>query len=165
MNETGKEVRFSTRSFWVLMILPGLALCTSFGAPLFPNPVFPVGEQPRSVAVGDFDGDGHADLAVANSFSRDISVLLGRGDGTFAPHMRFAAGMAPWAITLGDFDGDSHLDLAVANSRSDDVSVLRGNGDGTFAPQMRFAAGDLPQSIAVGDFAGDGQVDLVVANS
>src|SRR5437764_456933 len=68
-----------------------------------------------SVAVGDFNGDGHLDLAVANHISNVVSILLGKGDGTF----QYAGGYVrdrPSSVAVGDFNGDGHLDLAVANS-------------------------------------------------
>ena len=67
---------------------------------------FAAGFRPRSVAIGDLDGDGAPDLAVANFLSGDVSVLLGVGDGTFAAQQRFAAGSAPASVSIGDLDGD-----------------------------------------------------------
>ena len=91
--------------------------------------------------AGDFTGDGHLDLAVANSGSNTVSVLLGNGDGTFQPQVTYAVGQVPQALVAGDFTGDGHLDLAVANSGDNTVSVLLGNGDGTFQPQVTYAVG------------------------
>ena len=116
------------------------------------------------MAIGDLDGDGKPDLAVANFLNHDVSVLLGNGDGTFAAQRRFAARSLPQSVAIGDLDGDGNPDLAVANASSDDVSILLGNGDGTFAPQRRFAAGDVPLSVAIGDLNGDGNPDVAVAN-
>ena len=76
------------------------------------------------MAIGDLDGDGHADLAVANQNSDDVSVLLNLGQGTFAPAVAYPAGNWPYSVAIGDLDGDGHADLAVANQSSDDVSVV-----------------------------------------
>ena len=135
------------------------------GPPRFPGRKFEAGNSPASVAVGDFDGDGHADLAVANAVSSDVSVLLGNGDGAFGDQGRFAAGDAPVSVAAGDFNGDGHPDLAVVNAGSNDVSILLGHGDGTFGDQARFAAGEDPFSVAVGDFNRDGRPDLAVAST
>ncbi len=83
-----------------------------------------VGDRPRSVAIGDLDGDLDLDLAVANGTSDDVSVLLGAGDGTFAADVTYGAGNGAYSVAIGDLDGDGDLDLAVANGYSDDVSVL-----------------------------------------
>src|SRR5207237_5072267 len=137
----------------------------------FPSPAlagdFAVGTSPYSVAMGDFNGDGHLDLAVANGGSNDVSVLLGNGDGTFRAARNFDAGLGggPLWVAVGDFNRDGKLDLVVANSSSDSVGVLLGNGDGTFGPALTFpAGGSQPQSVAVGDFNGDGKPDLAVAS-
>src|SRR5262249_42519210 len=59
---------------------------------------FDAGSTPRSVAVGDFNGDGVQDLAVANYSSASVSVLLGRGDGSFGPPVGYAAGSGPASV-------------------------------------------------------------------
>ena len=76
---------------------------------------YPVGTEPRTVAVGDFNGDGKLDLAVANEGSNNVSVLLGKGDGTFQTAVNYAVGSTPASVAGGDFNGDGKLDLAVAN--------------------------------------------------
>jgi hypothetical protein len=79
------------------------------------------------VAVGDFDGDGKPDLAVANFGSNNVSVLLGNGDGSFQAAQNFGVGSSPYSVAVGDFNGDGVQDLAVANSGSNNVSVLINN--------------------------------------
>jgi hypothetical protein len=125
---------------------------------------FSVGYYPDAVAVGDFDGNGDLDLAVANYGSNTVSVLLGNGDGSFQAAQSFAAGSGPESVAVGDFNGDGLLDLAVANGLSAHVSVLLGNGDGSFQPAVSYATGLTPASVAVGDFNGDGIPDLAIAN-
>ncbi|WP_187602861.1 Calx-beta domain-containing protein, partial [Microcystis aeruginosa] len=85
---------------------------------------FTVGISPRSVTVGDFNGDGKSDLAVANYASNNVSVLLGTGTGSFGTATNFSVGNRPLSLTVGDFNSDGKSDLAVANLYSSNVSVL-----------------------------------------
>jgi uncharacterized repeat protein (TIGR01451 family) len=78
------------------------------------------------VAMGDFDGDGKADLAVANYYANNVSVLRGNGDGTFRAANNYGAGTGPYSVAVGDFNGDGGADLAVANQNGSNVSVLLG---------------------------------------
>src|SRR5439155_1700338 len=94
---------------------------------------FVAGIGPNSVAVGDFNGDGILDLAVANYISWTVSVLLGSGDGAFRAVLpALSPDRGPTSVVVGDFNGDGIQDLAVAHYRSTTVSVLLGHGDGTF---------------------------------
>src|SRR5262249_14648056 len=79
-----------------------------------PAPPVPVGDGPNFVAVGDFNGDGKRDLAVANSFGTTVSIRLGGGQGGFAPLADVAVGGNPEAVAVADFNRDGHQDLAVA---------------------------------------------------
>jgi hypothetical protein len=120
-----------------------------------------VGDSPQAIVSGDFNGDGRADLAAANSASDSVSILLGNADGSFASGGSFAVGDSPMSVDAGDFNGDGKLDLVTANSGSNSLSVLLGNGAGGFA-----AATSVPhngaRSVAVGDFNADGKLDLAV---
>lgn len=124
------------------------------------------GNEPRSVAVGDFNGDGRPDLAHTN-FLGGVSVRLNDGTGAFPTSTTYGAGSEPNAVAVGDLNGDSKLDLAVANRSGSSVSVLLGNGDGTFVAAVNFSTGAFgsnPYSVAVGDLNADGRLDLAVAN-
>ena len=126
----------------------GLFLITNFFCPVsaeigcgygtFMN--FQAGEFPESAATGDFNADGYLDVAVANSGSNDVSILIGIGDGTFQKIGDDAVLGSPRSIAVGDFNKDSHLDLVTANFSSDNISVLLGNGDGTFLPATTLRA-------------------------
>ena len=132
------------------------------------TPTVAVGHNPYSIAVGDFNGDGNLDLAVANFSDGTVSVLLGDGRGNFiaAASSPFAVGNSPYSIAVGDFNGDRHLDLAVVNSADNTVSVLLGDGTGNFTASASspVSVGVKPYSVAVGDFLGNGILDLAVAN-
>ncbi len=120
------------------------------------------GVAPWSLVVGDFNGDGKADVAVANEISGTVSVLLGNGDGTFQPAVPYAVQNHPLYVVSGDFNGDGIPDLAVTNEYSNSVSVLLGNGDGTFQAAQNYSAGYNPIPIVLGDFNGDGRPDVAV---
>jgi uncharacterized repeat protein (TIGR01451 family) len=134
------------------------------GFAFVPQGTFSAGTLPQAVAVGDFNGDNHPDLVVANQLSGNVSVLLGNGNGTFQTAVHHGAGVGPVAVAVADLDGDNAADLIVANSQTDNVSVLLGNGNGTFQAVTNFPAGTGPSSVTVHDLNGDGQLDLAVAN-
>ena len=128
---------------------------------------YTVGDSPVAIAVGDFDGDGQLDLAVANSYSGNVSVLTGNGDGTFRPAVNYPVGYNPTAIVAGDFAGDGRLDLAVTvevSFTAGDLSVLLNNGDGTFRPAGEYLIGSDTIAIVAGDFTGDGHLDVALAD-
>jgi hypothetical protein len=135
-----------------------------------------VGSFPFFVAVADFDGNGTADIAVANADDNTVSILLGKGDGTFTeaggspiPNFKYN----PGPIISADFNGDGKVDLAVSNFTPSDpnstlgnVVVLLGNGDGTFAnaPGSPITVGVDPFALAAADYNQDGKTDLAVDN-
>ena len=69
-----------------------------------------VGDNPRRVTAADLNDDGHLDVVTSNSESNCVSILAGRGDGTFEPDVMY--GNAPGGIALGDVDGDGRTDVA-----------------------------------------------------
>ena len=129
-----------------------------------PLHAFGVGWQALSVATGDFNGDGKADLAVTNgnygTTYQTVSILLGNGDGTFAPQMTFSTDSIALSIGAADFNGDGKTDLAVLNG-----GIMLGNGDGTFQPPSTMFTGTGRKIfVTAGDFNGDGRLDIVDAN-
>src|SRR5215831_4404637 len=130
---------------------------------------YAVGTSPAAIVVGDFNGDGKVDIAVANTGSSDVSILLGNGDGTFQPAVNFSAGNSPSAIAVGDFNGDGKLDLAVlqpgANGVAGSVGILLGNGDGTFQAPKTLSLSVTALFLAVADFNLDKKSDLAVGDS
>jgi hypothetical protein len=119
---------------------------------------------PNSVAIADLNGDGKPDLATANGgdFGNSVSVLLGRGGGSFRPKREYRVGSR--SVTIGDLNGDRKPDLATANTGRT-VSVLANSGDGSFQAKLDYVTGGHPNSIAIGDVNGDGKRDMATANS
>ena len=124
-----------------------------------------VGSYPRFVVAEDFDGDGALDLAVVNEYSEDVSVLLGRGDGTFDESASYDVGSSPYFIVAEDFNEDEIVDLVVSNPYYyyGYISLLIGNGDGTFAEAVQIETGYKARDMAAADFNGDGLADLAVS--
>ena len=150
------------RSFSLNLANPSGTLTAAPASP------FAVGTNPDAIAIGDFNGDGIPDFAVANSSDNTVTVLLGNASGGFsAPAASpFAVGTNPVSVVAGDFNGDGIQDLAAANSGGSSITVLLGNGSGGFTPASGspFAVGNVPASVVIGDFNGDGIQDLATAN-
>jgi hypothetical protein len=148
-----------------------------------PHVDYAVGVTPVSVAIADFNGDGKPDLAVTNSnlgLGNTISILTGKGDGTFNPHVVVTVVPEPGPIVAADFNHDGKIDLAVgcsdvANTNpcpaAISVSILLGNGDATFQrrdllsnsfPSNPIAFPHDAWSFAVGDFNADSIPDLAI---
>ena len=125
------------------------------------------------MAIGDLNGDGKPDLAVANEGSDTVSVLLnttatGVDHAVVRRPVHLRRGSDPTSVAIGDLNGDGKPDLAVANSGRHRVGAAEHDGDGgdhaVFAAQANFAVGSDPFSVAIGDLNGDGKPDLAVAN-
>jgi hypothetical protein len=167
-------------------IIPGSVMVflgegnAAFGGSSFTSNAGVANSLPIAITTADFNGDGKLDLAFVNSgqtgssLDNTVSVLLGKGDGTFQPQMTFATGVLPADLQVGDFNADGKVDLAVANEicapgaascGAGSVSVLLGNGDGTFRPHIDTTVGVTPLQLAVADFNGDGKSDIAVVNN
>jgi hypothetical protein len=137
---------------------------------------FTTGTAPFSVAIGDLDGDGKPDLAVANLNSNTVSVFHNAStsgsitSGSFAAKVDFTTGSSPSSVAIGDLDGDGKLDLATVNRSSTSVSVFRNTSTsgsittGSFAAKVDFTTGAFPNAVSISDLDGDGKLDLAVAN-
>jgi len=134
----------------------------TFAEPVMASvPGFPV--DITQILARDFNGDGIPDLAVLDSNSSSLDILLGNGDGTFAQEAtKPPISGIPSHISTGDFNGDGKMDLAVAQNDGT-VAILLGNGDGTFAASGSVDSGISGSPIALADFNGDGKLDIAVA--
>ena len=118
-----------------------------------------------AIALGDMNGDGIPDVAVAYSQYNTAGIMLGDGKGNFSTAVDYAAGQTPKSIALADFNGDGQLDVVVANFPG--AAVLLGNGNGTFRAATTYTlggqSGSQGYSVVVADFDGDGNADFAVA--
>jgi tetratricopeptide (TPR) repeat protein len=151
-----------------------------------PGSPFAVGNNPRSVIVADFNGDGFLDLAVANQGDHSISLFRGNGDGTFTefPGSPFKltntttiSETAPVAMASANFrnkintiNNGAEVDLAIVNQGSNNVAILLSSVDQNLnvtlaeAPNSPISVGTTPVAIAKGDLNADGVPDLAVVN-
>jgi hypothetical protein len=131
-----------------------------------PHSPFRVGLGPFSLAVGDFNGDGKPDLAVANEGDNTVSILLGDGQGGFAPGPRspLATGPAPVSLAVADFNADGKADLAVASGTVNSANIFFGNGDGSFTAARSVGLLGPATYILAADINLDGTPDLGIAD-
>lgn len=117
----------------------------------------PAPADTRSIAAADFDRDGITDLLIDLGAS-GTRLLLGRGDGTFAPY-RMDLGFDAKLAATGDIDGDGDTD--VIGSTSSSLTLYR-NESGTLVPQPLSATGNA-SGLAVADLDGDGRVEIAAS--
>ena len=115
------------------------------------------------VKLGDFNGDGKADLATTIGNSATVSILLGNGDGSFQPPRSVTVPEPAVSLVAEDLNKDGKTDLAIGQRDNPLVSVLLGKGDGTFQPPVNYPVSGIASSLAVGDFNGDGNADLAAS--
>jgi hypothetical protein len=126
---------------------------------------YPTGDSPASLAVGDLDQSGVADLVVGNTGDDTISVLLADHHGGFQTRQDYHAPNAlASALAVADLDDDGILDIVAVSYRTNDASVLLGNANGTFQNAQTFGSDYLaqPTAVAVGDLDGNTLPDLVI---
>ncbi len=124
-----------------------------------PHVSYATGSRPKSVTMGDVNGDGVVDALITNNSDASISVLIGNGDGSFRSPVKYGVVSDPNNVALGDVNGDSILD-AVVGSRTNG-SLLIGNGDGTFRAATTLAVGTPAEFVALSDTNADGKLDLI----
>ncbi len=133
---------------------------------------FAISSVSNSITIGDIDGDGKPDLAVAVPYNNGNNLSVFRntsssGTVSFAPKVDFASGYTTFSVNIGDLDGDGKPDLALANNGSQTISVLRNtstSGTVTFATKVDFLVGSDLRSVIIGDIDGDGKPDLSSSN-
>jgi hypothetical protein len=149
--------------FGYISTLPGFGNAT-FDAPLITMPSV----SPAQQAIADFNRDGRPDVAFNGSRFRgpgQLTIMLGKGDGTFGAAANPEYPIAYWTATFatGDLDRDGNPDLVVRSSGTSSLSLLYGKGDGTFMPAQDFPLSLDDASVdRLVDLSGGGHLDLVL---
>jgi FG-GAP-like repeat len=126
--------------------------------------VLDVGANPSRAVATDLNADGAPDLATVNWTSATVSVLIGRGDGTFRRQVAYRAARRPIGLAASDVSGDGHPDLITASrDRAGSISLFLNHGPGRFHRARTYAVGRSANAVAAADINQDGIVDLVTA--
>jgi len=120
-----------------------------------------LGLHPWGVAVADFDGDGHLDLAQGTRGDGEqfLHVLKGDGTGQFPRTTSYGLGTPPKAAQAVDLDQDGALDIVFATSPG--LLVNYNDGTGRFPTRRNYPSDAWPSSFAVADVDRDGIQDMV----
>jgi hypothetical protein len=132
---------------------------------ILPTPV-PTDYYGYRAAAADFNDDGNLDLAITHECcsNGNVTILLGRGDGTFDTTSPLVAPGNLTGIYAGDLDADGDPDIAAVSVERSSVLVYLGDGNGQFAPGVEYFVGYIPRTVDAGDLTGDTHTDLLVAN-
>lgn len=142
-----------------------VSLATGNGS-FAPRRDYSTGATGIHIISGDFNLDGHIDLAVPRLSEDDVLVLYNNGSGVFNSTATFPAGDGPRVVAAFDVDGDSDLDLVTGSTVDSRVNVLKNRGDGTFESPMVFNSGHpIPFTLKSADIDGDGDLDLAVGHN
>ena len=159
------DLAHSGASLGSLPLSAGVRGVNLFHSYSVPNPdVFNI----MQMASGDFNRDGIPDLAVTYN-DLAVTILMGKGDGTFTGGTTPQISSGNQAVVVGDFNGDGIPDLAVGQMGSASpcctVSILPGVGDGTFGAPINLQVSSNVSLLLAGDFDRDGILDLAVVDS
>jgi len=132
-----------------------------------PDHDFGFDNDPYALAAGDFDGDGHLDLAVGDDYAGTVTPLFGAGDGTFTagdaiPITTGCGCDVVDSIAVADLDGDGNDDIVAGSNYDGRLLVLTSEGAGRDFTAVRKNVGAQPRKLALGDISGDGVPDLVM---
>ncbi len=115
------------------------------------------------IAVEHLNGDGNLDFIVASEFNNSVNVLLGTGNGKFAPAVNYATGGDATGAAIGDIDGDGHKDLVIAVGSSS--AVMMNDGNGAFSSGLNWNVGTSIRDVVVADLDSDSDLDIAAAGS
>jgi hypothetical protein len=135
-----------------------------------PAPSYPIGTDPIALTIADMNGDGIPDVVTANFADNTLSILIGRGDGTFKPAITVPVGTGPVFVAAADMNGDGKLDLLVNNNLDGTLGVLLNKGGDAFGAMTATSLGPRRlrpylQMMVVGDFKHDGKQSVITTTT
>jgi hypothetical protein len=129
------------------------------------------GGKPWNVAVADINLDGFLDLVTASDGSSAVSILTGKGDGTFNSFITVnTPGSQVGSVGLGDFNGDNVPDLVTSSAPNQNIFILTNTttvagATPTFKAGTSYPMSNGPYYLTIGDFNRDGKLDIIAANN
>lgn len=124
---------------------------------------YATGGRPYVVTTADLNNDGNLDIVSANPTHNNLTVAMGRGDGTISS-LRTISSTDPYTVALRDFDNDGKIDIATASYTASTLTLFRGQGDGSFASGITYSTGTNPQFLTSGDLNNDGIADVITSD-
>lgn len=130
----------------------------------------PTNSGPIGLSIADIDGDGKADITVANTSSNNVSIfrnVTSNNSIQVAVQVDFATGSSPVDVSIGDLDGDGKVDVTVVNTSSNTVSTFRNasiSGSIILGSKVDFPIQSNSTSIFIADINGDSKLDIATSN-
>ncbi len=147
---------YESKELWVMLSgLGGFIL----------DEVYPLGNSPCAIALGDFNGDRDTDVAVATCEDAVLTILINDGDGALSAGPSYTVPDGPLDMVAADMDGDRDLDLVVVCYLAEQFQILENIGSHAFTAMLTKGVGTEPVAVAVADFNSDGDNDFVIANN
>jgi hypothetical protein len=130
------------------------------------NPVaYAAGSRPESLAVGDLNNDGRADIVVTNYTGNTISVFLQQSSGTFAARLPYPTNSGPDSVAVGDITGDGLVDIVISHWTAADIGVYTQSASGGLNPMVTYASPQAGRDdIGIADVNNDGRNDVIKMN-
>jgi hypothetical protein len=149
---------------WLLAVI-GIVGCNLPAPPpdiLYKFDVIQVGKGPSYLLTHDINLDGEPDLVSVNAKDNSLSLLYGKGDGTFHTPRNIRVASEPTMVTTGDINRDGIPDLVTNARGAEMVVILLGNGDGSFRRGVPIKTGKVPLNVILADFNNDKKLDAAV---
>ena len=130
---------------------------------------FPAGDSVWHMAAGHLDTDANLDLVVAHStspspYDQAVTVLHGRGDGTFDAPVPFEGGGGLRNVALEDMNLDGAIDIMLSDNSANAVLELVNDGSGGLSSPNSYPSGGEAEALTLADFNGEGRPDIAVTD-